>query len=211
MSILRISQACVDNFQQHSNVRYVAQSASRKLGNHIEGINHGEDSEALQPFCRHLRTTKGKCGHRHQLIIGSCVDTLVYHGWATLATRYTSTSMAAPKIQITKEPHTAWPGYLAMSNDEESLRLGRRDILLAFRGMELTREWSEIDSLLPLPRLNPAKLAVAAGSLFPVLVSDHVPTLYTRSYPGEEFGNTSARDQIVSTLRSLIDATGTKN
>ncbi|EFJ28451.1 hypothetical protein SELMODRAFT_64764, partial [Selaginella moellendorffii] len=107
---------------------------------------------------------------------------------------------------ITKEPHTAWSGYLAMSNDEESLRLGRRDILLAFRGMELTREWSEIDSLLPLPRLNPAKPSVAAGSPSPVLVSDHVSTLYTHSYPGEEFGKTSARDQIVSTLRSLIDA-----
>ncbi|EFJ30344.1 hypothetical protein SELMODRAFT_89846 [Selaginella moellendorffii] len=106
----------------------------------------------------------------------------------------------------TREPHTGWSGYLAMSNDQESLRLGRRDILLAFRGMELTREWSEIDSLLPLPRLYPAKPAVAAGSSSPVLVSDHVASLYTHCYPGEEFGSTCVRDQIVSTLRGLIDA-----
>ncbi|KAK4725840.1 hypothetical protein R3W88_030757 [Solanum pinnatisectum] len=92
-----------------------------------------------------------------------------------------------------------WIGYVAISSDEETKRLGRRDVLIAFRGTVTNPEWiANLMSTLSPARLDPSNLRpevkVEAGFL----------SLYT-SNEGEKFGLTSCREQLLSEIRRVIN------
>ncbi|OIT07635.1 PREDICTED: galactolipase DONGLE, chloroplastic-like [Nicotiana attenuata] len=92
-----------------------------------------------------------------------------------------------------------WIGYVAVSNNEESKRLGRRDVLITFRGTVTNPEWiANLMSTLTPARLDPNNLRpevkVEAGFL----------SLYT-SNEGEKFGLGSCREQLLSEIRRVIN------
>ncbi|KAM3357327.1 galactolipase DONGLE, chloroplastic [Capsicum galapagoense] len=91
-----------------------------------------------------------------------------------------------------------WIGYIAVSNDEETKRLGRRDVLVTFRGTVTSPEWiANLMSSLTPARLDPHNprpdVKVEAGFL----------SLYT-SNEGKKFGLASCREQLLSEVGRVL-------
>ncbi|XP_016499497.2 galactolipase DONGLE, chloroplastic-like [Nicotiana tabacum] len=92
-----------------------------------------------------------------------------------------------------------WIGYVAVSNNVESTRLGRRDVLITFRGTVTNPEWiANLMSTLTPAHLDPNNLRpdvkVEAGFL----------SLYT-SNEDEKFGLGSCREQLLSEIGRVIN------
>ncbi|XP_055827156.1 phospholipase A1-Ialpha2, chloroplastic-like [Solanum dulcamara] len=91
-----------------------------------------------------------------------------------------------------------WIGYVAISSDEETKRLGRRDVLITFRGTVTNPEWiANLMSTLSPARLDPnnsrLEVKVEAGFL----------SLYT-SNEDEKFGLGSCREQLLSEIWRIM-------
>lgn len=93
-----------------------------------------------------------------------------------------------------------WIGYVAVSSDQESKRLGRRDVLVSFRGTVTNPEWvaNFMSSLTPA-RLDPhnprPEVKVEAGFL----------SLYTSDESDTKFGLGSCREQLLSEVSRLLN------
>lgn len=94
-----------------------------------------------------------------------------------------------------------WIGYVAVSNDETSKRLGRRDISIAWRGTVTRLEWIAdlMDFLKPIstnkvPCPDPT-VKVESGFL----------DLYTDKDEACRFCKYSAREQILTEVKRLLD------
>lgn len=93
-----------------------------------------------------------------------------------------------------------WIGYVAVSTDAESARLGRRDIAIAWRGTVTRLEWVSdlMDFLRPvadegLPCPDP-EVKVLSGFV----------DLYTDKDPTCRFCKYSAREQVLTEVRRLV-------
>ncbi|RLN00252.1 phospholipase A1-Igamma1, chloroplastic-like isoform X2 [Panicum miliaceum] len=93
-----------------------------------------------------------------------------------------------------------WIGYVAVSTDEESARLGRRDVSIAWRGTVTRLEWVSdlMDFLRPvaekgIPCPDP-DVKVLAG----------FADLYTDKDPTCRFCKYSAREQVLTEVRRLV-------
>ncbi|XP_042505472.1 galactolipase DONGLE, chloroplastic-like [Macadamia integrifolia] len=93
-----------------------------------------------------------------------------------------------------------WIGYVAVSNDDAARRLGRRDILVTFRGTVTNPEWiaNFMSSLTPA-RLDPnnprPEVKVESGFL----------SLYTSEDSNRRFGFGSCREQLLSEVSRLVN------
>ncbi|KAG9447168.1 hypothetical protein H6P81_013296 [Aristolochia fimbriata] len=94
-----------------------------------------------------------------------------------------------------------WIGYVAVASDEEAVRrLGRRDIVVTFRGTVTNTEWiaNFMSSLTPA-RLDPhdprPDVKVESGFL----------SLYTSDDSSCKFGSGSCREQLLSELSRLVN------
>ncbi|XP_044974396.1 phospholipase A1-Igamma1, chloroplastic-like isoform X2 [Hordeum vulgare subsp. vulgare] len=93
-----------------------------------------------------------------------------------------------------------WIGYVAVSSDEESARLGRRDVAIAWRGTITRLEWVSdlMDYLRPvsdegIPCPDP-EVKVESGFV----------DLYTDKDPSCRFCKYSAREQVLVEVRRLV-------
>ncbi|KAG7951359.1 hypothetical protein I3843_12G003300 [Carya illinoinensis] len=105
---------------------------------------------------------------------------------------------ASPYKVLSK--HANWIGYVAVSNDETSRRIGRRDITIAWRGTVTQPEWIEDikDFLVPIYSKIPCPdptVKVQTGFL----------DLYTEKEEDSKYCRLSAREQILSEVRRLLD------
>lgn len=92
---------------------------------------------------------------------------------------------------------TNWMGYIAVATDEGKKMLGRRDIVVAWRGTLQPYEWAN-DFDFPLE---------SAVSVFPVSDPKDVPRIgsgwldvYTASDSNSPYDTTSAREQVFFTF-----------
>ncbi|KAK9288536.1 hypothetical protein L1049_016995 [Liquidambar formosana] len=94
-----------------------------------------------------------------------------------------------------------WIGYVAVSSDDEVKRLGRRDILITFRGTVTNPEWiANLMSSLTPARLDPHNprpdVKVESGFL----------SLYTSDESScSKFGLGSCREQLLSEVSRMIN------
>lgn len=93
-----------------------------------------------------------------------------------------------------------WIGYVAVSSDEAVKRLGRRDILITFRGTVTNQEWiSNLMSSLSPAMLDPynpqPEVKVESGFL----------SLYTSDESSSKFGLESCREQLLSEVSRLMN------
>lgn len=94
----------------------------------------------------------------------------------------------------------SWIGYVAVSTDEESARLGRRDIAIAWRGTVTRLEWVSdlMDFLRPVAEEGipcpDREVKVLAGFV----------DLYTDRDPSCRFCKYSAREQVLTEVRRLV-------
>lgn len=109
---------------------------------------------------------------------------------------------ATPDINIPIQngaPCGRWIGYVAVSDDESVRRLGRRDIVITFRGTVTNSEWiANLMSSLTPARLDPHNprpdVKVEAGFL----------SLYTSDESDSKFGLESCREQLLSEVSRLL-------
>ncbi|TKY59175.1 Phospholipase A1-IIgamma [Spatholobus suberectus] len=91
-----------------------------------------------------------------------------------------------------------WIGYVAVATDEGKAALGRRDIVVAWRGTIQASEWVKdfhfyLDS---------------ASEIFgdaPAEVHNGFYSVYTSNNPGSRFTDTSARNQVLDEVRRLVE------
>ncbi|KAK3166240.1 hypothetical protein QOZ80_1AG0043240 [Eleusine coracana subsp. coracana] len=112
---------------------------------------------------------------------------------------------AAPDVTVpTMEPSTSgrgrWIGYVAVSTDEMTRRLGRRDVLVSFRGTVTPAEWvANLMSALEPARFDPCdprpEVKVESGFL----------SLYTSADKTCRFGGAgSCREQLLREVSRLV-------
>nr|TKW00468.1 hypothetical protein SEVIR_8G111000v2 [Setaria viridis] len=92
-----------------------------------------------------------------------------------------------------------WIGYVAVASDGEAARLGRRDILVSFRGTVTWSEWlANFMSALAPARFDPAEprpdVRVESGFL----------SLYTSEDVSGKFTTGSCRNQLLSEISRLV-------
>ncbi|KAK8635349.1 hypothetical protein V6N13_004090 [Hibiscus sabdariffa] len=97
---------------------------------------------------------------------------------------------------------SAWIGYVAVATDQGRDVLGRRDILIAWRGTATRSEWRN--------NLQVSQRATASD-LFPSQIDVKVKvhrgfhSLYTGTKPDSAHNKTSARDQVLEAVKDLVD------
>ncbi|CAO1942670.1 unnamed protein product [Urochloa humidicola] len=109
---------------------------------------------------------------------------------------YATPDVAAPPS--TSGRRSSWVGYVAVSTDEMTRRLGRRDVLVSLRGTVTQAEWAA--NL--MSSLEPARLD-ARGAHPDVKVESGFLNLYTSSSPGAA-GMGSCRDQLLREVSRLV-------
>ncbi|KAF9667436.1 hypothetical protein SADUNF_Sadunf15G0022900 [Salix dunnii] len=94
---------------------------------------------------------------------------------------------------------SAWIGYVAVTTDEGRRVLGRRDILVCWRGTILASEWSQ-DSQFDV---------TAASDIFGAASNPKVHRGFHNVYVAKGkksiYNKTSAREQVLAELRRLVD------
>lgn len=113
---------------------------------------------------------------------------------------YATPDISISPIQNETNRRARWVGYVAASSDGSVKRLGRRDIVVTFRGTVTNPEWltNFMSSLSPArfhphnPRLD---VKVESGFL----------SLYTSDETESKFGLESCRQQLLSEISRLIN------
>ena len=94
-------------------------------------------------------------------------------------------------------------GYVAVATDEGAAALGRRDIVVAWRGTVQSLEWVNDLTFTPVPAAPVLGKKAAANPL--AMVHMGFLSLYTSSHAGSKFNKTSARDQVFEEVRRLVE------
>ncbi|KAL3652651.1 hypothetical protein CASFOL_002332 [Castilleja foliolosa] len=93
-----------------------------------------------------------------------------------------------------------WMGYVAVATDEGKIALGRRDILVAWRGTIEPAEWAK-DFDFPLVPASEVLGRVSDRAR----VHHGVLSIYTSNNEGSKFNKMSARDQVLSEIMRQVE------
>ncbi|TVU36885.1 hypothetical protein EJB05_18838, partial [Eragrostis curvula] len=97
--------------------------------------------------------------------------------------------------------NAAFIGFVAVSTDEETARIGRRDIAVAWRGTVTKLEWVSDLTALQMPV---AELGVPCPDRS-VKVEEGFGELYAGKDPGCRWCRYSAREQVLAEVRKLVE------
>ncbi|CAH9081221.1 unnamed protein product [Cuscuta epithymum] len=93
-----------------------------------------------------------------------------------------------------------WMGYVAVATDEGKAALGRRDIIVCWRGTIRALEWVNDLEIIMLPA---PKIFQTGGTLANVHRGFY--SIYTSANPDSAFNVKSARDQVIDEVKRLVE------
>ncbi|XP_060195559.1 phospholipase A1-IIgamma-like [Lycium barbarum] len=94
-------------------------------------------------------------------------------------------------------------GYIAVATDEGKVSLGRRDIVIAWRGTIQTLEWWEDCKFLLIPGIE---VFLGASALHSTPLLHHgFYSMYTSKDSQSKFNKTSARHQVIEEVKRLVE------
>lgn len=180
------------------------------MNNHLrhEIIRYGEfaqacyDSFDFDPYSKYC----GSCKY-HPSDFFTSLDLETHQGYTITRYLYATSNINLPKFfQKSKlssvwSQHANWMGYVAVATDEEEVnRLGRRDIVIAWRGTVTYLEW--IYDLKDI--LYPANF----GDDPSIKIERGFHDLYTKKEDSCKFSSFSAREQVLSEVKRLLEHYG---
>ncbi|TKW15696.1 hypothetical protein SEVIR_5G254000v4 [Setaria viridis] len=123
--------------------------------------------------------------------------------YATASAEVRGEALLSPLCRHGRARECNWMGYVAVATDEGAAALGRRDIVVAWRGTQRALEWVADLKL---------ALASAAGILGPEGADGSDPSvhrgylsLYTSADEGSKLSKKSARMQVLTEIARLMD------
>ncbi|KQK08985.1 phospholipase A1-II 3 [Brachypodium distachyon] len=119
--------------------------------------------------------------------------------YATSSARLRDAFMTRPVPAGAWSTESNWMGYVAVATDGAARALGRRDVVVAWRGTKRMVEWaSDLDIV-----LVPAAGVVGPGGRGSV--HRGFLSLYTSKNSTSRFNKQSAREQVLTEVRRLLD------
>ncbi|MBA0807702.1 hypothetical protein Gohar_023491 [Gossypium harknessii] len=159
-----------------------------KYGEFVQGTYDAFDFDPLSEFC-------GSCRYnRHKLFeeLG-----LTKHGYKVTKYIYAMSHVDVPewleRTYCTWSKDSNWMGYVAVSGDAETARIGRRDILVAWRGTVAPTEWYT-DLKTRLQRLGKTNIKVQRGFL----------SIYSSKGDFSRYNKLSASEQVKEEIQKLV-------
>ncbi|KAK6932134.1 Fungal lipase-like domain [Dillenia turbinata] len=126
---------------------------------------------------------------------------LTRHGYKVTKYIYAMSDIDMPRWVETSLADSAWSkesnwmGYVAVSTDDESESLGRRDIVVAWRGTIAPAEWVQ-DVKVKLTPLGEGNVKVEQGFL----------SVYTTKSSSSKYTKKSASQQVMKELKKLVSS-----
>ncbi|CAI0545428.1 unnamed protein product [Linum tenue] len=163
-----------------------------KYGEFASATYDAFDFDPLSEFCGSCRYNRHKMLHELGLA--------AKHGYTT-ATRYiyAMSHVDVPnwlaRTSTTWSRDSNWMGYVAVSDDIESRRIGRRDIVVAWRGTVAPSEWFS-DLKAKLVRVNDAVRVVK--------VQEGFLSVYKSKAEHTRYNKSSASEQVIEELIKLV-------
>ncbi|XP_062095403.1 phospholipase A1-Igamma1, chloroplastic [Humulus lupulus] len=97
-------------------------------------------------------------------------------------------------VDATWSKDSNWMGYVAVSDDDESRRIGRRDIVVAWRGTVAPSEWYE-DFQRKLEPIGSKEAKVEHGFL----------NIYSSKSESTRYNKSSASEQVMKEVKKLVE------
>ncbi|KAM3700897.1 hypothetical protein ACB094_05G131900 [Castanea mollissima] len=155
-----------------------------KYGEFAQATYDGFDFDPLSEFC-------GSCRYnRHKLFeeLG-----LTNHGYKVTKYIYAMSHFERSHLGQTWSKDSNWMGYVAVSNDEESESIGKRDIVMAWRGTISPTEWfTDLKAI--LERIGDGKIKVQHG----------FRSIYKSKSEFTRYNKLSASEQVMEEVNRLI-------
>uniref|UniRef100_A0A175YLV2 Phospholipase A1 n=2 Tax=Daucus carota subsp. sativus TaxID=79200 RepID=A0A175YLV2_DAUCS len=119
--------------------------------------------------------------------------------YATSSTEVPESFIIKPVSREAWSKESNWIGYVAVATDEGKEALGRRDIVIAWRGTIRTLEWvNDFEFVL----VSTPKLF---GNDVDAKVHKGWHSIYTSDDPRSQFNKSSARDQVIGEVQRLME------
>ncbi|KAL7618038.1 phospholipase A1-II 1 [Lactuca sativa] len=180
------------------------------LRNYI--IHYGEMAQATYDAFNSVKLSKyaGSCRYaRTNLLsrVGICQGRPLnkYHVTKYL---YATSSIPLPDAFIFKSlsreawcKESNWMGFVAVATDEGKVVLGRRDILIAWRGTIQTMEWvNDLDFT-----LVSGPIIFGEKNVDDPKIHQGWYSVYTTDDPRSPYNKTNARDQVLAEVKRLVE------
>ena len=161
-----------------------------KYGEFAQATYDAFDYDSFSEYCGSCRYNRNKLFER----LG-----LARNGYTVTRYIYAMSHIELPSwlershVADTWSKDSNWMGYVAVSDDEETRRIGRRDIVVAWRGTVAPCEWYE-DFQRKLDPIGHGDAKVEHGFL----------SLYTSKSDTTRYNKSSASDQVMREVTKLV-------
>ncbi|XAR72514.1 Phospholipase A(1) [Bertholletia excelsa] len=161
-----------------------------KYGEFSQATYDAFDFDSFSEYCGSCRYNRSKLFEQ----LG-----LTKHGYEVTKYIYAMSHMEVPRwlersrIANTWSEDSNWMGFVAVSSDEESRRIGRRDITVAWRGTVAPSEWYE-DLQRKLEPIGLGEAKVEHGFL----------SIYTSKSDATRYNKSSASEQVMKEVKRLV-------
>lgn len=170
------------------------------------------DNETNSKYCGSCRYGKSTLLSKTMLESDSNYD-VVFYIYATARVSLPEAFLLHSQSRESWDRESNWIGYIAVTNDEVSKSLGRREIYVSWRGTTRNYEWinvfgAKMQSIKPLLKESNTKIDNNSSSSDD---DDDVPkamqgwvTIYTSNDPKSPFCKFSARAQLQTKIKELV-------